>query len=291
MVQNKQILMIAIILCALSAGILLYLFTDKSLPPDQKIHIRYTVSVQNPTSHVIKNATVQVRGPIEKTAFQQRIRIDADRPFKSIVQPYESILHFKWDIIPPYATKIMTVRSDIELWKEPRKTDTNDLTEYLEPEPMIESDDAGIKALAAQLKTVSPQETIRKIFAWVSEKIVYIGYTKRTRGAAYALRYGEGDCTEYAHLFVALCRANDIPARVVGGFVCPNSGVLDLGDYHNWAEFYHNGRWHVADPQRKNLMSEQSTYIAFQIVRPSKQDKGSIIVDAGAKELKVSLNR
>jgi transglutaminase-like putative cysteine protease len=53
----------------------------------------------------------------------------------------------------------------------------------------------------------------------------------------------QGDCSEHATLFVALCRAAGIPARRCSGWVCVGS----LWGGHAWAEIW-VGQWIGADP-------------------------------------------
>ena len=64
-------------------------------------------------------------------------------------------------------------------------------------------------------------------------------------------------------------RANGIAARPIGGYVCPQSGVLKARDYHNWGEFYENGIWQLADPQNRVLMRNAADYIAMRIIHGS----------------------
>jgi len=74
------------------------------------------------------------------------------------------------------------------------------------------------------------------------------------------------------HLFVALCRANKIPARCIGGYVRRENATLKPADYHNWAEFYQDGAWRIADPQRKLFMRNQSHYVAMQVIAESSEN-------------------
>jgi hypothetical protein len=66
-------------------------------------------------------------------------------------------------------------------------------------------------------------------------------------------------------MIVALCRANNIPARGVGGYVCRKNSIVHSADYHNWAEFYMDGKWRVADPSKKILMENEHQFIAMKI--------------------------
>jgi hypothetical protein len=56
------------------------------------------------------------------------------------------------------------------------------------------------------------------------------------KGALAALRDGTGDCDELSSLFIALCRANDIPARTVRvpGHCYPEFYLLDAQGKGRW---------------------------------------------------------
>ena len=56
---------------------------------------------------------------------------------------------------------------------------------------------------------------------------------------------GEGDCTEYAVLLAALCRARGIPARVAIGLVYVSAAQGFA--YHMWNEVWVDGRWMPLD--------------------------------------------
>ena len=62
------------------------------------------------------------------------------------------------------------------------------------------------------------------------------------------------------------------PARPVGGYVCPQGGVLKARNYHNWGEFYEQGTWKLADPQNRVLVQNGSDYIAMRIIHASADD-------------------
>jgi hypothetical protein len=97
---------------------------------------------------------------------------------------------------------------------------------YLGESPGIQTRAKEVSQLAADLKSglVHPWELARKFAGWITKNIrPQIGpFT----GAQLALQTRRGDCAEMAAIFVALCRAVNIPARIVW---VPN---------HNWSEFY-----------------------------------------------------
>jgi transglutaminase-like putative cysteine protease len=67
--------------------------------------------------------------------------------------------------------------------------------------------------------------------------------------AADAYRAGQGVCRDFAHLAITFCRALNIPARYVFGYI-PNIGVPvppEAMDFAAWFEVYLDGRWHTFD--------------------------------------------
>jgi transglutaminase-like putative cysteine protease len=82
------------------------------------------------------------------------------------------------------------------------------------------------------------------------------GYLRFTPGAsnpwttaADAYRAGEGVCRDFAHLAITFCRALNIPARYVFGYI-PDIDVPpteDAMDFAAWFEVYLDGRWHTFD--------------------------------------------
>ena len=57
-------------------------------------------------------------------------------------------------------------------------------------------------------------------------------------------------CRDYAHLFIALCRAMNIPARYASGYL-GDIGVkaVDTDDFCGWSEVFLEGRWYTFDPR------------------------------------------
>ena len=128
---------------------------------------------------------------------------------------------------------------------------------------------SAIRRAAAKLRESDALKTITAVFRWVATNVRYSGYASQDRGALYALEHKKGDCTEYMDLFVALSRANGLPARRIGGYLSAENAVLKARDYHNWGEFYEDGTWQIADPQNNVLMQNQDDYIAMRIIRAS----------------------
>src|SRR5690625_7987994 len=91
------------------------------------------------------------------------------------------------------------------------------------------------------------------------------------------------------YAFVALARAQGIPARGIAGFVVnSNAAVLSASDYHNWAEFHDGERWVLVDPYKGVFDDQYENYIAFRMVGGRKNHSGSarrlLAVDEGDSE-------
>jgi transglutaminase-like putative cysteine protease len=69
-----------------------------------------------------------------------------------------------------------------------------------------------------------------------------------TAADAYVAR--QGVCRDFAHLAISFCRALNIPARYVFGYI-PDIGVpvpvVEPMDFAAWFEAYLGGRWHTFD--------------------------------------------
>ncbi|MBE5821453.1 MAG: hypothetical protein E7311_02555 [Clostridiales bacterium] len=116
---------------------------------------------------------------------------------------------------------------------------------YLKPSPKVESDNRLIIDKANELiqNCEDDYSKIRNIFEFVNMNITYdLSDNYRNKGALSALKTGRGVCEEYASLFVALCRASNIPARVITGFSVGDMYEGETKDTealaHAWAEVY-----------------------------------------------------
>jgi transglutaminase-like putative cysteine protease len=233
-------------------------------------HIQYNFTLQNTTNRLVKEAELWTYGPLKQTPTQQCVKLEASHPFQLILDELgNQILHFTFKNLPPYGSKIITIEADLLLSDSSNPMPVKDTTAYLRAEEYCESDDPEISRLAKKLKGPKPVKTAENIFRWVAGNMEYTGYLREPRGALYALKKKKGDCTEFMYLFAALCRANNIPARCIGGYVCQKNAVLKPNGYHNWVEFFDGGVWNIADPQRNVFMQIPSQYIAMQVIGES----------------------
>jgi transglutaminase-like putative cysteine protease len=239
---------------------------QKASYPIQR-HIQYSFTLQNLANQALRNAEFWAHAPVRETANQRCELLEVSHPYQLLSDEHgNQTLHFTLPEMPPFGTVIISVKATLSLSDTPNRMPTPNLQSYLQPEPFCEADAPEITRLAATFRSGKPLDEAEKIFNWVASNIQYTGYLRNERGALYALKNHQGDCTEFMYLFAALCRAGQIPARNVGGYVCSGNTVVKPNEYHNWAEFFDGKFWRLADPQRKGLMKDSSHYIAMRVI-------------------------
>jgi len=256
-------------LCVILTWVAVKRFTSSVREPGYPIarQIRYSFTLQNTTNQLLKEAEFWTYAPVKQTATQRCVKLDSSHPYELISDDLgNQVLHFKFDHLPPYASKIITINAELELSETPNRISDQDLQRFLGAEKYVESEAPEVSGLAQKLRGPKPLKTAENIFRWVAEHVTYTGYSGSDRGALYALKHEKGDCTEFMYLFAALCRANDIPSQCVGGYICRENTVLRPGGYHNWAEIYEDGVWMNVDPQNKVFMQNPSHYVAMRMI-------------------------
>jgi hypothetical protein len=112
------------------------------------------------------------------------------------------------EILPPEQTDQFAIPDKKKLGKE--------LSIYLQPSPKIESRDSKITALAKEIGAdkETTWQRVEAIYDWVRDKLKY-KKDAPNKGALSALKSESADCEDMTCLFIAICRAANIPARTV----------------------------------------------------------------------------
>jgi transglutaminase-like putative cysteine protease len=124
----------------------------------------------------------------------------------------------------------------------------DDVMRYLMPSRYCESD---IMSRAAQqlFGHLSPGlSRVRAIESWIHDSIHYLpGFSNSTTTAQEVFVQRAGVCRDFAHLGITLCRALNIPARLVVGYVYFDEPPQD---FHAVFEAWLDGRWVLFDATR-----------------------------------------
>jgi transglutaminase-like putative cysteine protease len=136
---------------------------------------------------------------------------------------------------------------------------------YLRPELHIESSNVQIIDLANELSEGKDTacEKARAFYDHVGDNLIYT-FNRANWGAQAALGEMGADCTEYASLMIALCRASGIPARYVEGLAVPGEEAQDSArTEHAWLEVHLPGSgWVPADPTMGRSPVNREEYFA-----------------------------
>ncbi|RYC67634.1 MULTISPECIES: transglutaminase domain-containing protein [Spirosoma] len=132
----------------------------------------------------------------------------------------------------------------------------DDVLHYTLPSRYCQSDQ--LSELATQITDgVEPgydqPEAIRR---WINENIRYeYGTSDASTSAVDTAQHRVGVCRDFTHLGISLCRALNIPARMVVGYLYQ----LDPMDLHAWFEAYVDGRWFTFDATQREPRGNRIT--------------------------------
>lgn len=192
------------------------------------------------------------------TAFQTIILQTLNPQPDSITQDSDGNWLAQYQLASKQAINI-TATGSAEIHLKPKENfppaPLNTTVNYLAEQKYWETSNPKILKLAGELKT--PQ----KIYQYVVDNLIYdygrLSNNTTTRfGAANALdNPNSAVCMEFTDLFIALARANQIPARAVNGFAYTENSTLrplslKKDVLHAWPEYYDQSRelWIPIDP-------------------------------------------
>ncbi len=229
-------------------------------------HVRFNYTIHNTGNRMVRGAKFHVYAPILQTGTQRVETIESAMSHRVARDPVgQQLLVFDLPDLPPFGRLELAYASRLQMTDTPNIRTAKVPLSYLQPQALIESDHPQIQSMARRLNARDPIAASRNFYQWVADNLTYTGPSGQDRGALHALEARRGDCTDAAFLVVALCRAAGIPARCVGGYVCHQDKNLAAREFHNWAEFWVDGRWQVADPVNRCFADRQETYIATRI--------------------------
>ena len=122
----------------------------------------------------------------------------------------------------------------------------DEVMQYLLPTRYCESD--VLSGMAQRTFGHLPRgySRVQAIVEWIQKHIVYqIGQSDVTTTARDVLANRVGVCRDFAHVGITMCRALNIPARFVVGYV---QFEEPPPDFHAIFEAYLGGRWVLFDP-------------------------------------------
>ncbi len=182
--------------------------------------------------------SVKVRNFRDERNGNRFVRLDAPKGVLSVSY------HAKIEIAP------MAV--PLHLDEAPVSSVPDDVLHYLMPSRYCESD--VLSRAAQQLFGHLPKglSRVRAIESWLHEFIHYLpGFSNSTTTAQEVFVQRAGVCRDFAHLGITLCRALNIPARLVVGYVNFDEPPQDFhAVFEAWLGEGAEGRWVLFDGTR-----------------------------------------
>ena len=219
----------------------------------------YGVQITNPNSFPINNFVVDITLPPNISPIQNVTEVSCNYKPSKLVTDKEGNrwLRFYFHQINPqekitvsYRALIITrlISYDITRIKGEEKDNAKYYPEtyrnYTKPEEFLESDNEKIKAIARKYSSHTPLNKVLAFLKYVQNNLIYVPQNG-DYGANYAIENNIGDCTEFASLFVSLCRSANVPARMTISIILSE---YEGWVYHSQAEFFSNGIWIPIDP-------------------------------------------
>lgn len=230
--------------------------------------LKWTISASNQTKRMDFKALIPQTIPGRQRIHDIQYSI---KPTEIFDKDGDRFAQFIFTEFPEKLELVITIDAELERYdfgiastqEKLRRFEKKDaLKKWLVDEKYLEKDAPEIQAIAKTINGTNEEQTLRLCFDYVLKNMKRGGYDDKDRGALWAVQQRKGDCSEYADLFVALCRAKGIPARTVEGYLC--APVSDTPK-HNWAEVYtEKFGWVPFDP----MFASSAKTTTFSEMRP-----------------------
>jgi transglutaminase-like putative cysteine protease len=210
-------------------------------------------------AHVGRRNQAKQQGK-QRTVTWRRASVVAGKPqpFR-LTYSFRCLLGMRW---PTPAMEALTAELDAK---------PDDRT-FLQSGPLIESDDPAIADRAARLTgdLDTDEARVKALYDFVNRFDTEVG-TDNQQGARACLDHGAGDSGGKARLLVALCRSQNLSARLLSGLVLGHEKELTSererteAPLHFWAEAWVGGHWMPLDPSEHHFGADKfpETYVVL----------------------------
>jgi transglutaminase-like putative cysteine protease len=218
--------------------------------------VHYTTSYlyERPAHRLVQMLRVAPSSFAGQTVLEWRIDVDSDARLREHRDGYGNLLHMLY-VDHPIDRLNVTVNGRV--LTEDRAGIVEGLPGDLPPQIFLRATpltqpEASLVTLADSLRRdgLGPRDTLHQLAERVFGHMRYdeeATAVETTAGEAY--RAGHGVCQDYVHIFCAVARALDIPARYVSGHLYRRDGANVQPATHAWAEAWDPALgWIAFDP-------------------------------------------
>ncbi|MBD3162413.1 MAG: hypothetical protein GF346_08710 [Candidatus Eisenbacteria bacterium] len=214
---------------------------------------RFRYDVRNDGPGMVKTASIHLAVPYEELENQMLlgpIRWDP-QPDRFVEDRWgQEIAVFAYEDLQPGATATAQYSVPVRLGElhyafypedvgPLKEVPTEVRSLYTAPTSRLQLEEEIVRETARKVvgDETNPYWIGRKLFDWVRENLEY----ERVGGwdvPTTLIKRGTGSCSEYAFLYIALCRSVGLPARYEGSVVVRGDDASVDDVYHRWCEIY-----------------------------------------------------
>jgi transglutaminase-like putative cysteine protease len=241
---------------------------------EQKVTVVFTVRIIHSGKKPLQDPQIRMRLPLEMP-HQDVDALDIEgRPRRELDRWKETVLIYRQpDLLPGHTLtgrwtaecRIRELRWNLKGQRDNRISplSAEEKALYLRDAKNFALNDPAIKT-AAREATAGRRDIVSKLEGIHDFVMKHLEYSRdgRWEPAPVVLASGKGSCSEYTYLFVALCRANGIPARYAGGITGrPGKPLYVDLVYHRFAQAFVEGiGWVDFDPTRDDRTKSHRVY-------------------------------
>lgn len=213
-----------------------------------KIDVMLDYALESPGPALLLIEAAGVHGQVIN-----RANIDLGQPLKMARVPAEEgvgeriVMSLQDRLICRYSSEVQVTRPrpDLPALQAVALEDMpGDALRYLLPSRYCEAERFG-HFTASRFEGLTGGVLVAAMRDWVERNLDYVsGASTGDTTAAHTFLDRRGVCRDYAHLLIALCRAQQIPARIASVYA-PD---VQPQDFHAVVEVYLAGEWHLVDP-------------------------------------------
>lgn len=218
-------------------------------------HIRLCYDVVSERTDFLLN--IQAARTGQQSVVSERLSVEPWRTFRESVDPVSHNRLLLLQAKPGPLTIDYQCTVDLaQHWQSPDWIQEVPVSElpasvlpFLYPSRYCQSDALG--AMVMDLFGALPKgyRRVQAVLDWVRRQVRFASNTSHSGTSALdTLRDRVGVCRDFAHLFIALCRALNMPARFTTGIDYGADPALGPTDFHAYVEVYLGHRWYIFDP-------------------------------------------
>ncbi len=248
---------------------------------------------ENPVHAAFNEVRLHPCSDDHQTCHDFSLSVDPDAPMTTGIDYFGNSLH-SFNILKPHRNLVVTARSTVEVDRQPFKmqpplsdwdvkrarVDFLHFDGPIEDIPQVHelARDAGLDARGLSqeqvMGTMRQAQTIftdwfggtQKLNGLIRERFQYAPMeTDIDTRISHVFETRRGVCQDFAHIFIAACRAAGLPSRYVSGYLVTNKSRSAEGGVatHAWAEtLLPGGNWVGFDPTNNLLANNYYIKIA-----------------------------